>query len=88
MEESYGANLTQALPNILTRPQNPEPQNRVIPKMNLVQSVSGGANGARLSKVQYGRNDKVTISNGKETVEVKYKKAEALLQTGEWKIVS
>jgi preprotein translocase subunit SecA len=88
MEESYGANLTQALPNILTRPQNPAPQNRVIPKMNLAQSMSDGANGARLSKVQYGRNDKVTISNGKETVEVKYKKAEALLQTGEWKIVS
>ena len=35
-----------------------------------------------------GRNDLVTITNGTETEVVKYKKAEPLLSTGEWKIIS
>jgi preprotein translocase subunit SecA len=35
----------------------------------------------------YGRNDLVTITNGTETKEMKYKKAEELLQSGEWKVV-
>jgi hypothetical protein len=35
----------------------------------------------------FGRNDKVTITNGKETQEVKYKKAEQLLASGEWRVV-
>jgi len=34
-----------------------------------------------------GRNDLVTISNGTETKELKYKKAESLLQSGEWRLV-
>ena len=34
-----------------------------------------------------GRNELVTISNGTETKELKYKKAEALLAGGEWKLV-
>jgi len=38
-------------------------------------------------KKEYGRNDKVTITNGVETREIKFKKAESLLSTGEWKIV-
>ncbi len=33
-----------------------------------------------------GRNDLVTITNGAETVEMKYKKAEALIQKGEWRL--
>ncbi len=36
----------------------------------------------------HGRNDLVTISDGKETQTVKYKKAEALIATGSWKIIS
>ena len=36
----------------------------------------------------YGRNDLVTISDGKETQIVKYKKAESLIATGSWKIIS
>lgn len=41
--------------------------------------VSGGK--------KFGRNDLVTISNGTETREVKFKKAEPLLRGGDWKIV-
>ncbi len=33
-----------------------------------------------------GRNDLVTITNGTETIEMKYKKAEALIQGGEWRL--
>jgi len=39
-------------------------------------------------EVKIGRNEIVRVSNGKEVKEMKYKKAEALIQTGEWKIVS
>jgi hypothetical protein len=38
-------------------------------------------------KKGYGRNDRVVITDGKEKREVKYKKAEALLSSGEWRIV-
>ena len=37
---------------------------------------------------QYNRNEIVTISNGTEEQTVKYKKAESLLSTGEWKIIT
>ena len=37
---------------------------------------------------KHGRNDIVTITNGSETKEVKYKKAEALIESGEWKIIA
>jgi len=34
-----------------------------------------------------GRNDLVKISNGKETKQIKFKKAKPLIDTGEWKII-
>jgi preprotein translocase subunit SecA len=34
-----------------------------------------------------GRNELVKISNGKETKEIKYKKAQALINSGEWKVL-
>ena len=34
-----------------------------------------------------GRNDFVKITNGKETQEIKYKKAKPLIDSGEWRIV-
>jgi preprotein translocase subunit SecA len=33
------------------------------------------------------RNEVVKITNGKETKELKYKKAKSLIETGEWRIV-
>ncbi len=45
------------------------------------------AEGGQAPLKTYGRNDKVTITNGEETQEMKYKKAETLLATGQWKIV-
>jgi preprotein translocase subunit SecA len=34
-----------------------------------------------------GRNDIVKISNGKETKEIKFKKAQPLIDSGDWKII-
>ena len=39
-------------------------------------------------KTVYGRNDKVVITNGKERREMKFKKAEPLLASGEWQIAT
>ncbi len=36
---------------------------------------------------KFGRNEKVTITNGTETKELKFKKAEALLVSGQWRLV-
>ncbi len=49
---------------------------------------SKGSNQPAQNKQVYGRNDFVTITDGKVTDTVKYKKAEALLATGSWKIVT
>lgn len=45
------------------------------------------AGGRAVSGGDVGRNDKVTITNGTETREMKFKKAEPLLASGEWRIV-
>jgi preprotein translocase subunit SecA len=51
-------------------------------------AISGiTAQSAVSEKKEFGRNDKVTITDGKDMKEMKYKKAEALLAQG-WKIVS
>lgn len=40
----------------------------------------------RVNSETHGRNDTVVITNGSETREMKFKKAEPLLQSGEWQI--
>lgn len=42
----------------------------------------------RVTEKTHGRNEMVKITNGTETKELKFKKAEALIATGEWKLVS
>jgi len=36
---------------------------------------------------KYGRNEIVKVTNGQETKELKYKKAQSMIESGEWKIV-
>ena len=36
---------------------------------------------------KHGRNEIVKITNGQEVRNIKYKKAESLIETGEWKII-
>lgn len=47
----------------------------------------GAAGGAGVAQKKIGRNEMVKITNGSEIQEMKYKKAEPMIESGEWKIV-
>jgi preprotein translocase subunit SecA len=49
-------------------------------------ATAPGKRQPRVVEKEYQRNDLVTITNGTETKEMKYKKAEELLAQGEWQI--
>lgn len=70
LEENLSRFVAEAVPRIGTQPVRVEP-------------VMVAADG---SKKKLGRNDIVKITDGKETKEIKFKKAEPLLQEG-WKII-
>ena len=54
---------------------NPEPEK--LPKVETV----------KIDEPKLQRNEIVKITNGKDTKELKYKKAKPMLETGEWKII-
>jgi preprotein translocase subunit SecA len=83
MEETYAAHVKNILPNITPTGTPVVRQEQVIHKAAAAITANVG-NGP---KKEYGRNDHVVITNGTERQEMKYKKAEALLASGEWKIV-
>ena len=76
MEESFRGNVFELLEKLQP---NPNATNGLTAEP--VISV-----GAPVDVGDIGRNEKVTITNGKETQELKYKKAEPLLKQG-WRIV-
>jgi len=52
------------------------------------RTTEGGTTPAPIkAEHKIGRNELVTITNGTETKELKYKKAESLLAGGDWKLV-
>ncbi len=51
------------------------------------KATAAGKSAPRRNAQQFGRNDLVTITNGSETKELKYKKAEPLLSSG-WQLVT
>jgi len=79
LEESYASHVRTLVMNVALQPSS-------NPQSSRVQSVLVRTS-APQSKKEYERNDKVTITNGSETKEMKYKKAEPLLAQG-WRIVS
>jgi len=84
MEDTYKNQILQMLPN-LSGPTTQVPREaQVIHRA----AASLTEQGRGVQKTEYGRNDKVVITDGKETREMKYKKAEPLLASGSWKIVS
>ena len=88
MEETYALTIAQILPNILT-PSNSSGQAALTQNIvieNAARAVTAGSVHHHHEKKEYGRNDHVTITNGTETREMKYKKAEPLLAQG-WRIV-
>lgn len=86
--------IASVLPNIQPRVVEQEEQERKAESIAAQESAgatqeSKNRKRSPIEKVQsYARNDTVVISNGTETKELKYKKAEPLIETGEWSIQS
>ena len=58
-----------------------------INQQNLNQDEIKEAQPIKRDEPKMGRNELVTITDGQETKEVKYKKAKALIENGEWRII-
>ncbi|MBI4088394.1 preprotein translocase subunit SecA [Candidatus Kaiserbacteria bacterium] len=84
MEETYKVQVTQMIPNLAAANTRAPRETEVIHKAALQITRQGTPAKSR----DYGRNDRVVITDGKETKEMKYKKAEPMLASGEWRIVS
>jgi len=82
LEGSYATQVAQILPNLAARVEAPREQRAVF---NAARSITAGASMSSPKK-EYGRNDHVVITNGKEQKEMKYKRAEDLLKQG-WRII-
>ncbi len=67
-------------------------EERLRKQQQTLTTVGGDASAANIpernTSHKIGRNDVVTITNGTETKEMKYKKAEELIAGGQWKLVS
>ena len=83
MEASYAAQVAQVLPNLALAKEAPQGEARAVERA--ARSITS-ATKASIPK-EYGRNDYVVITNGKEQKEMKYKKAEPFLASGGWRIV-
>jgi preprotein translocase subunit SecA len=60
---------------VIGNDSNPEPE-----KLTKVETV-------KIDEPKLQRNEIVKITNGKDTKELKYKKAKPMLETGDWKII-
>ncbi|HEY4519593.1 MAG TPA: preprotein translocase subunit SecA [Candidatus Paceibacterota bacterium] len=73
MEEAYAGHIARIVPNLsVSKAEGP----RARP------ALFGGT-----QVKSYNRNDRVVITNGTEKREMKYKKAERLLEAGQWRII-
>lgn len=96
MQEVALSRIAELIPNI--QKAAVEKEEEELRKVHAAAQQSGGAQGVSAGSASvrqpvvkgesYGRNDLVTISNGKEEQEMKFKKAEELIKSGVWKIVS
>lgn len=84
MEDTINREIKNRLMLVVPAVSPVQPQQKIITLGGSAHASSSGNTSA--PKPLYGRNDIVTITNGEETKEMKYKKAEALLNTG-WNIV-
>ena len=84
MEETYKTQVAHLIPNLTTSGTQAPRESQVIHKAAL--HITGQNSVAR--KSEYNRNDRVIITDGAETKEMKYKKAEPLIKSGAWRIVN
>lgn len=92
MQQVILMRISEVLPKL--QPVIVEREEAVMKQQSEAAQAAAGETGAKRKSNEpvratntIGRNDLVTISNGTETQEVKYKKAEPLLSTGTWKII-
>ena len=92
MQQGTLYRIAEVLPNL--KPEAVEKEERELREQQKRAQESAGAGlqsgHSRMPIVKektYGRNDVVTITNGTETKEMKYKKAEDFLSGGSWRIV-
>jgi len=85
--------ISEIIPNV--KPEAVAREEEELRKQQArAQEVGGDSNAKssppaqRVNDKTYGRNDIVTVSDGKETKEMKYKKAEVLIAEGKWKIIT
>ncbi len=83
MEDAYGKHVAQTIPNIMPAGAPVSQSEQAIHTAARSITMTGHNGGAK----EYGRNDRVTITNGTETRTEKFKKIEDLLATGQWRIV-
>lgn len=96
MEAAFIHRIAEIIPRVETPALEREEQafRKVAKAAQLVggSDSAGEGSGAPVKQVreapQFGRNDMVKITDGNEVREMKYKKAEELLEGGAWKIVA
>lgn len=89
MEEAALGRVAEALPH-LAEPalkEEEETLKKMAEKARRAGAVTTTAQGTVRNTEKIGRNDMVKVTNGTETKEMKYKKAERLLESGEWRVV-
>ena len=85
MEATYRGRLSQILSQMTLIPPVPTAitrENEAVRKAAAAITAS-----VEVGQKEYGRNDHVSITNGIETQEMKYKKAEPLIESGQWRII-
>jgi preprotein translocase subunit SecA len=88
MEASFASHVASTLPGLFdAQPAQQVPlrqrEGEVVQQAARALTASAAPTGEK----KYGRNDKVTITDGTKTEEMKFKKAEPLLASGKWRIV-
>jgi preprotein translocase subunit SecA len=92
MQEVLYVRIAEVLPRVQPQAVAKEEEQRKQ-EAEAAQAAAGESSGDSKKRApvvkekSYGRNDVVTVSNGSETKEIKYKKAEPLLKSG-WSIVT
>ncbi|PIT91295.1 preprotein translocase subunit SecA [Candidatus Kaiserbacteria bacterium CG10_big_fil_rev_8_21_14_0_10_49_17] len=85
MQASFDSQLLHLLPNIQTGAfRNEEPKELKEVHEGALSLTAQSKNSQPAKKEKIGRNDIVRITDGKEVKEMKFKKAEELLASGEW----
>jgi len=92
MQDSVLYRIAEVLPQL--QPVALQKEEEELTKARLHAQRSGGDSEAqkqnkapRVNTEEFGRNDLVTITNGTEQREMKYKKAQSLLEGGSWQIM-